>query len=96
MITDMKPLQEQLSISSEGFGAFDNNYGADTTDDTRKTYQAANHNASGRILQSRRCLFKPLVGLFNQDKLLPIKHANAVVTKDDATNSKLWSIPDAQ
>eukprot|EP00972_Heterocapsa_arctica_P021482 3161490-Heterocapsa_arctica.AAC.1 len=77
MITDMQSQQEQLSIAAEGFGTFGNNYGPDTAGaDTRKTYQAANHNASGTIFLSRRVLFKPLVGLFNQDKLLPIKHAS--------------------
>eukprot|EP00972_Heterocapsa_arctica_P036042 5304025-Heterocapsa_arctica.AAC.1 len=101
MLTDMQSQQEQLSIASEGFGTFDNNYGADPLVDTRKTYQASNHNASGLILQSRRVLFKPLCGLFNQDKLLPIKHCSiqielelvssmedAIVTASEATNSK--------
>eukprot|EP00972_Heterocapsa_arctica_P106289 15658365-Heterocapsa_arctica.AAC.1 len=109
MLTDMQSQQEQLSTAAEGFGIFDNNYGADTTDDTRKTYQASNHNAAGLIEQSRRVLFKPLCGLFNQEKLLPVKHCSiqielelvsnmedAIVTADDATNSKRWSISDAQ
>eukprot|EP00972_Heterocapsa_arctica_P052159 7672052-Heterocapsa_arctica.AAC.1 len=99
MLTDMKNMQEQLSVASEGFGTFDNNYGADPTIDTRKTYQASSHNASGTIFQSRRVLFQPLCGLFNQEQLLPIKHCSiqielelvssmedAIVTADDATN----------
>eukprot|EP00972_Heterocapsa_arctica_P078001 11501800-Heterocapsa_arctica.AAC.1 len=59
MLTDMQSQQEQLSIAAEGFGAFDSNYGVDPTNNTRKTYQATNHNEAGAIIQARRVLFKP-------------------------------------
>lgn len=80
MLTALKPEEEQLEIATEGFGSFDSENSlptGDTTDDqaidNRREYRESDFNESGVIATSRRVLFKPMLGMFNQDKLIPLK-----------------------
>jgi hypothetical protein len=106
MLTSLTSESEQLSIASEGFGSFDDKYGAGVPD-LRKSFIVEDHDTAGVIRESRRVLFKPMVGIFNQDKLLPIRYMplqielELVSTSTDAVfisteTGADWSISDAQ
>ena len=73
MLTALKPEDEQLGIASEGFGSFDAKYGSQAAD-PRKTYRLDDHERSGIVAAGRKVMFKPLDGIFNQDKLLPLRY----------------------
>ncbi len=73
MLTSLESEHEQLSIASEGFGSYDDKYGAGV-DDPRKSYNVIDHEAAGVVRQSRRVLFKPMFGLLKQDKMIPVKY----------------------
>ena len=65
--------EEQLGIAAEGFGCLEDKYG-NVAADTRKTYRLEKHDQSGIVCSSRRAMFKPMVGIFNQDKLIPLRY----------------------
>ena len=73
MLTAFKPEDVQLGIASEGFGSSDAKYGSQAAD-PRKTYRLDDHDRSGIVAAGRKVMFKPLVGIFNQDKLLPLRY----------------------
>ena len=73
MLTSLKSGEEQLMISSEGFNSFDGQYG-DVSQDNRKTYRNFDYDKSGSVFEGRRVLFKPMFGLFDQEKLLPLRY----------------------
>eukprot|EP00972_Heterocapsa_arctica_P074363 10974008-Heterocapsa_arctica.AAC.1 len=102
-----------MSIASEGFGSFDAFFPRTGTGDQidnvqRKTWLATDYDRAGTINDGRRVLFKPLVGLFNQDKLLPIRHMPIQIELELVSNradclaadalmdAKDWNISDAQ
>eukprot|EP00972_Heterocapsa_arctica_P031059 4569704-Heterocapsa_arctica.AAC.1 len=110
------------SISSEGFGAFDDKYGTGPiptvvdgvvtvvrgpVPDLHKTYNSTDHDASGIVRGARKVVFKPCLGLLNQDKLIPIRdlplelELEVVSFGTDATQNAgyygaEWSISDVQ
>ena len=63
----LKSEEEQFGIAAEGFCSFDDKR-ANVAIDTRKSYRFGNHDQSGIVYAGRRVMFKPLVGLFNQEK----------------------------
>ena len=73
MLTSLKSGEEQLTISSEGCNSFDDQFG-DVAQDNRKTYRNFDYGKSGSVFEGRRVIFKPMFGLFNQEKLLPLRH----------------------
>jgi hypothetical protein len=73
MLTSLESESEQLNIASEGFGSFDDRYGEGAAD-SRKSYEVLDHDAAGVVAAGRRVLFKPMLGLFSQDKLIPLKY----------------------
>eukprot|EP00972_Heterocapsa_arctica_P035767 5260741-Heterocapsa_arctica.AAC.1 len=106
MLTSLESEHEQLSIASEGFCSYDDKYGPGA-DDKRKSYNLIDHEASGVVRQSRRVLFKPMFGLFNQDKMIPVKYLPLQIELElvsDATDALVttdgygshFSISDAQ
>ena len=110
MVTALKSDEEQLMTASEGFGSFDDRYGV-VSDDNRKEYRSGDYDKSGLIYASRRVLFKPLFGLLNQDKLLPLRYcpiqiefelvnsgadAVHVGSYNGETHTANWDITDAQ
>ena len=42
--------------------------------DSRSTYRQEDYDKAGNVMTARRVLFKPIFGLFNQDKLLPLRY----------------------
>jgi hypothetical protein len=112
MLTALKPQEEQLDIANDGFGNFDvfEEYSTEDADE-RKTYREGDFNESGQVINFRRVLFKPMFGLFNQDKLLPLRYcplqielelvnngADSVFTgtKNAITFTANWDITDVQ
>ena len=110
VLTSLKSGDEQLMISSEGFNSFDDQYG-DVSQDNRKTYRNFDYDKAGSVFQSRRVIFKPLFGIFNQEKLLPLRYmplrielefinsgADAVHVGawEGQNNTSNWSISDIQ
>ena len=73
MLHSLKSEEEPLGIASEGFGSFDNKYGTQAAD-PRKNYRLDDHERSGIVAAGRRVMFKPLVGIFNQDTLIPLRY----------------------
>ena len=72
MLQALKSEEEQLGIAAEGFGSFDDRY-ANATSETRKSYRLENHEKSGIVYAARRVMLTPLICLFNQGKLVPLR-----------------------
>ena len=93
MLTALMPQDKQLEIACEGFGAFDkkNDGGGDADSleeaDNRGWWREGDYNESGTIVKSRRVLFKPLLGLFNQEKLLPLRYFPVQIELELANNA---------
>ena len=73
MLTSLKSGEEQLMISFEGFNSFDDQYG-DVAHDNRKTYRNFDYDKSGSVFEGRRVVFNTMSGLFNREKLLPLRY----------------------
>ena len=110
MLSSLKSGEEQLMIASEGFNSFDEQY-ADVAQDNRKTYRNFDYDKSGSVFEGRRVIFKPMFGIFNQEKLLPLRYmplqielelVNAggdavhVGAWEGQNNTANWSISDIQ
>ena len=108
MLTALKPEGEQSTIAGEGFCNFDGKHAVEQQNDSRSTYRQEDYDKAGMVITARRVLFKPTFGLFNQDKLLPLRYCpiqielelvnsftDAIVVRD-AYNSALWNISDIQ
>ena len=112
MLTDLLPEDDQHYIACEGFGNFDFvNEGPAQTADERKGYRQTDYDLSGSVGLARRVQFKPVLGLFNQEKLVHLRfcpiqielelvnqQADAVtpeVTNGFSTGAN-WSISDIQ
>ena len=69
------PEDDQHDIACEGFGNSDFVKGevAQATDG-RKVYRQDDYDRSGNVYLGRRVQFKPMLGLFNQEKLIPLRY----------------------
>ena len=112
MLTDLLGEDDQHDIACEGFGDFDVVKGeAAQASDERKGYRQDDYDVSGNVQLARRVQFKPMLGLFNKEKLIPLRYcpiqielelvnhqADAVTT--EATNGFStcvnWGISDIQ
>ena len=86
MFTALKSQDDQKEIAMEGFGLFDIQYDAIevaqtgfsseavAADDNRKIYRNRDFDEAGPIMTSRTVLFKPMLGLLNQEKLIPLRY----------------------
>ena len=112
MLTDLLPEDDQHDIACEGFG----NFGFVKDDaaqaaDERKRYRQTDYDLSGNVISARRVMFKPMLGLFNQDNLIPLRYcpiqielelvnsqADAVTTEtaEGFPNGVNWDISDIQ
>ena len=108
MLTALKTEEEQNSIAGEGFCNFDHKYATDQQNDSRSTCRLEDYDQAGYVTTARRVLFKPIFGLFNQDKLLPLRYCpiqielefvnsftGAIIIRD-ANGSALWNVSDIQ
>ena len=123
MLTALKSIDDQKEIAMEGFGCFttvhDSNSGGLAADpdgtaedaDGRKSYRIKDWDEADRVLTSRKVLFKPMLGLFNQDKVIPLRFAPLQIelelvnnsadavfvgAQDSATMTANWSISEIQ
>ena len=110
MLTDLMPEDDQSDIACEGFGSFDFVKGdAAQTTDERKSHRQSDYDLSGNVNLSRRVMFKPMLGLFDQGKLIPLRYcpiqielelvnsqADAVTTEtaEGFQNGVNWDISD--
>ena len=75
MLTDLMPEDDQHDIACEGFGNFDFVKGdAAQAADQRKVYRQDDYDLSGYVTLARRVQFKPMLGLFSQEKLIPLRY----------------------
>ena len=112
MLTDVMPEGDQHDIACEGFGNFDFVKGdAAQAADERKGHRQDDYDRSGNVYLARRVQFKPMLGLFNQEKLIPLRYcpiqielelvnqqSDAVTTEpsNDFQNGVNWDISDVQ
>ena len=87
MITALKPVDEQKDIAMQGFGLFDRvndaaelsatNWAQGPAEDSdeRKAYRVSDWDEAGEIKRQRTVLFKPMLGIIDQDKLIPLRYA---------------------
>ena len=88
MMTALKPVDEQKEIAMEGFGLFadvndilpihqtDWNVGHDPGEeaDQRKAYRVSDWDESGSVRFSKTVIFKPMLGILAQEKLIPLRY----------------------
>ena len=75
MLTDLLPEDGQHDIGCNGFGNFDSVKGAAAqAADQRKGYRQTDYDLSGNVGLARRVMFKPMLGLFNQGKVIPLRY----------------------
>ena len=86
MLTDLLPEDEQHEIGCEGFGNFDFVKGTIEAEsaDPRKGYRMDDYDRSGNVYLSRKVQFKPMLGLFNQDKLIPLRYCPIQIARKSA------------
>ena len=73
MLTALKTEEEQSTIAGKCFCNFGYKAETEQQQDSRSTYRLKDHDQAGTIITARRVLFKPIFGLFNQDRLLPLR-----------------------
>ena len=112
MLTDITPEDDQHDIACEGFGNSDFVKGeAAQAADERKGYRQDDYDRPGNVYLARRVQFKPMLGIFNQEKVTPLRycpiqielelvnqHADAVTTEtsNGFQNGTNWDISDIQ
>ena len=87
MFTALKSQDDQKEIAMEGFGLFDIQYDvaevaqtgglnsdAVAADDNREIYRNRDFDEAGPIFGSRTVLFKPMLGILDQEKLIPLRY----------------------
>ena len=89
MLTALKPVDEQTNIAMQGFCLFDRlNDPADqeVTDwntgrngredaDERKSYSVSDWDEASATQNQRTVVFKPMLGIIDQEKLIPLRYA---------------------
>ena len=92
MLTALKPVDDQKDIAMQGFGLFgrvndsadvvaiDWNVGQNAAEDAdeRKAYRVSDWDEAGSIRKQRTALFKPVLGILDQDKLIPLRYCLAL------------------
>ena len=121
MFTALKSQDDQKEIAMEGFGLFDRKYdraaggllaGAAAEDgDERKIYRVSDLDEAGTIEVSRTVLFKPMLGILAQEKLIPLRYCPLQIElelvnsgsdcmfvgiQNGITSTNKWSISDIQ
>ena len=89
MLTALKPVDGQRDIAMQGFGLFDRvndsadqeatdwNTGRDGPEDAdeRKAYRVSDWDEASVVKNQRTVLFKPMLGIIDQENLIPLRHA---------------------
>ena len=101
MLTALKPVDEQKNIVMQGFGLFDRVYDSasiDMTDwntgrdpledaDKRKAYRVSDWDEAGSINKQSTVLFKPMLGIIDQKKLIPLRCAPLQIESELVSDS---------
>ena len=109
MLTALKTEEKQNTIAGEGFCNFDGKYTVEgAASDSRSTYRQEDYDQAGLVITNRRALFKPMLGILEQEKLIPLRYCpiqielelvnnllDAVVMRN-AYASGSWTISDIQ
>ena len=75
MLTALKTEEEQNTIAGEGFCKFDGKYTVEgAASDSRSTYHQEDYDQAGLVITNRRVLFKPMLGILEQEKLIPLRY----------------------
>ena len=75
MLSDLLHEDDHHDVGCEGFGNSDFAKGATAqAADQRKGYRQTGYALSGNVGLARRVKFKPMLGLLNQDRLLPLRY----------------------
>ena len=75
MLTSLLPEDEQTAMAVEGFGHYDHKFLTnEETHSDMDTYNQTHFEFASHVHDSRRVVFKPMLGLFNQEKLLPLRY----------------------
>ena len=84
MLTASKSQDDQKEVAMEGFGLFDRKYdrvaggilaGPEAEDnDEGKVYRVTDWDEAGCIETARTILFKPMLGILAQEKLIPLRY----------------------
>ena len=74
MLTSLMTEDEQTTMAVEGFGHYDIRYATQKENDNRASYRQEDFDYAGNVYDSRRVMFKPMLGMFNQEKLLPLRY----------------------
>ena len=76
MLTDLLPEDDQHDIACKGFVNFGfvKDEGPAQTADERKGYRQTDHDLSSSVGLARRVQFKPMLGLFSQEQLIPLRY----------------------
>ena len=89
MMTALKPVDEQKGVAMQGFCLFDRvtdsadqeatdwNTGRDGLEDAgeRESYRVSDWDEASAIKNQRTVLFKPMLGIIDQEKLTPLRYA---------------------
>ena len=112
MLTDLLPEDDRSDIACERFGKsyFVKGEAAQGADQ-RKGYRQTDCDVSGHVYLARRVMLKPMLGLFNQEKLLPLRYcplrielelvnsqsdAATLENSEGSLNGANWDISDIQ
>ena len=98
MLTNILPEDDQSDIACEGFENSEvvKDAGPAQAADPRKGYRQTGYDVLGNVLIARRVMFEPMLCLFNQDKLLPLRYCpiqielELVNSQADAVTTKSW------
>ena len=103
MLTELMSEEQQMIMATKGFGSM-----VVASDEKEKDDEVGIHNAES-VKTSRIVMFKPLLGLFNQEKLIPLRYCpiqlefelvphpgRPVLVDTVAGKVKDWSISDIQ
>ena len=69
MLAALKTEEEQNTIAGEGCCNLGKYTVEGSASDSRPTYRQEGYDQAGLVISARRVLFKPMLGLFNQENL---------------------------
>ena len=101
MLVAFKPVDEQKTIAMKGFCLFDRvsdsadlratdwNTGRDGLEDAddRESYRVSDWGGASAIKKQRTVLFKPMLGILDQEKLIPLRYAPLQIEPGLVSNS---------
>ena len=99
MFTALKSQDDQKEIAMEGFGLFDRVHDqyaggqyadptlAEEDMDERKVYRVSDWDEAGSVKNSRTVLFKPMLGILAQEKLIPLRYCPLQIELELVSNA---------